>query len=116
MKKHIHQMISMHYRMWDDLLCVYSQCVSWLCNSSRYSLVHGPLVPSILMTCDHTHTQVKYVEQQTIRKMAKKGYAPPTDPGWSQQWSLVNIHCDYNSTSVVDCTLFMHVAVIFSNC
>ena len=35
--------------------------------------------------------QVKFVEQQVLRKMAKKGYVPPTDPDWTKQWFLVSI-------------------------
>ena len=37
----------------------------------------------------HVIVKVGYVEQQAERKMAKRDYQLPTDPSWTQQWSLV---------------------------
>ena len=34
--------------------------------------------------------QVGYVQQQTARAMSKKSYHSPSDPKWSDQWSLVS--------------------------
>ena len=34
--------------------------------------------------------QVKFAEQQVLRKVVTTAYTPPTDPNWRQEWFLVN--------------------------
>ena len=34
--------------------------------------------------------QVGYVAQQVAKRRSKRGYGPPTDPKFSQQWYLVS--------------------------
>ena len=58
--------------------------------------------------------QVKFAQQQTVRKMVKKSYRAPTDPDWPKQWYLVSpsalssSHCyiiDITNTSVLQVNL-----------
>ena len=44
----------------------------------------------------HVTSQVGFVEQQVQFSRVHRTYSPPTDPRWSQQWSLVSwqgIYC-----------------------
>ena len=49
-------------------------------HASKYNMLLATII----------HLQVRFVEQQVLRTMVKKGYEVPTDPNWPKQWFLVS--------------------------
>ena len=94
------------YQLWLNLYCIWINFTSLPLNILQllvhqiifwfetimdllayHHIVYASWLHSWRLKC---YLQVGVVEQQVVRKRARKSYSPPTDPNWSDQWSLVS--------------------------
>ena len=96
----------LRYQLWLNLYCIWINFTSLPLNILQllvhqiifwfetimdllayHHIVYASWLHSWRLKC---YLQVGVVEQQVVRKRARKSYSPPTDPNWSDQWSLVS--------------------------